>query len=239
MLINSIKAMLSGGQVDFTSILAQIVSVVVVIFLVLPFHELAHAFVALKLGDKTAKWQGRLTFNPLASVDPMGALFLLLFGFGWAKPVPVNPMNFRKPKRDMAITALAGPVSNFIAALVGGIIYCALIAANVFTPMNYSNNVLLQFLALFLNYYVIVNISVAVFNLLPVPPLDGSRIIGAFLTDRALSAYYRYQNIIMPIFFVIIMVGVLDTPLSYARLYTTNAVIFLAQLPFKLFGVQF
>lgn len=233
MLIESIRAMLSGYAVNFTDILAQIISVLIIIFLVLPFHELAHGFVAKKLGDNTAKLEGRLTFNPLASVDPMGALFLLLFGFGWAKPVPVNPRNFKNPKQGMALTALAGPASNFLAALLGAIIYNAMYVARV--PLNLFTN----FLYVFFMYYVMVNISIAVFNLLPVPPLDGSRILGAFLTDRALSAYYRYQNLIMPVFFLIIMVGVLDRPLAFARTHTTNAVFFLAELPFKLFGVQF
>lgn len=115
MLFSVIRSLFSGGSVDFMSILMQIVAVLFVIFCILPLHEFAHGWVAYKLGDNTAKYQGRLTFNPIASVDPLGALFLLLFGFGWAKPVPVNPNNFKNPKRGMAITALAGPVSNLLA----------------------------------------------------------------------------------------------------------------------------
>ena len=95
MLFSVIRSLFSGGSVDFMSILMQIVAVLFVIFCILPLHEFAHGWVAYKLGDNTAKYQGRLTFNPIASVDPLGALFLLLFGFGWAKPVPVNPNNFK------------------------------------------------------------------------------------------------------------------------------------------------
>lgn len=233
MLFDSIRALIRGQNIGLETIFAQVLSVLVIIFLVLPFHELAHAFVAKKLGDNTAKWEGRLTFNPLASVDPMGALFLLLFGFGWARPVPVEPRNFKNPKRGMALTALAGPVSNFLAALVGAIIFFALYALKV--PVNTFTN----FILIFLQYYVMVNISIAVFNLLPVPPLDGSRIVAAFLTDKALYAYYRYQNVIMPVFFVVMMMGVLGKPLAYAQAYASNAVFFLAKLPFQLFGVQF
>ena len=120
MLISALRALLAGQSVSGESILMQIVATLFVIFCILPLHEYAHGWMAEKLGDHTARAAGRLTLNPLASLDPFGALFLLLFGFGWAKPVPVNPWNFKKPKRDMAITALAGPVSNFLAALVGG-----------------------------------------------------------------------------------------------------------------------
>ena len=114
MLINTLLSLLRGYHVDLGTVAAQVISILFVILCILPLHELAHAWVANKLGDPTAKLEGRLTFNPLASVDPMGALALLLFGFGWAKPVPVDSRYFRKPKRDMAITALAGPVSNLL-----------------------------------------------------------------------------------------------------------------------------
>ena len=158
MLFNVLNTLFRGGHVDFLSVLAQIISIVFVILCILPLHEFAHGWVAYKLGDPTAKMAGRLTFNPLASVEPMGALALLLFGFGWAKPVPVNSSYFKKPKRDMAITALAGPVSNLLAALVGAVI---LVTVSVFLPYNW----IVSFLVSFLSYYVIINISLAVFNL--------------------------------------------------------------------------
>ena len=127
MLIDSLRALFSGYPISLESILMQILATLFVIFCILPLHEYAHGWMAERLGDHTARYAGRLTLNPLASLDPIGALFLLLFGFGWAKPVPVDTRNFKKPKRDMALTALAGPVSNLLASLVGAILYYVLV----------------------------------------------------------------------------------------------------------------
>ena len=206
MFFSVIRSLLSGQQVDALGVLAQVISIVFVILCILPLHEFAHGWVANKLGDPTAKLEGRLTFNPLASVDPMGALALILFGFGWAKPVPVDSRYFRNPKRDMAITALAGPVSNLIAALVGA-------------------------------YYVVVNISLAAFNLIPMPPLDGSRIVAAFLSNRTMMTYYRYQNVFVMIMFFLLLSGALSGPLATAQNFFANIIFTLAEAPFKLFGV--
>ena len=115
--------MIRSGNMDIISIIVYIISSLMVIFLVMPLHEWAHGFIANKLGDRTAKLQGRLTLNPLAHIDYLGAAMILLIGFGWAKPVPVDPRYFKKPKRDMALTALAGPVSNLLAAIVSGLIF--------------------------------------------------------------------------------------------------------------------
>ena len=118
-----ILSMIRSGSVDIISAIVYIISSLMVIFLVMPLHEWAHGFVAYRLGDRTAKLQGRLTLNPLAHIDYIGAAMILLIGFGWAKPVPVDPRYFKKPKRDMALTALAGPVSNLLAAIVSGLIF--------------------------------------------------------------------------------------------------------------------
>ena len=229
MLFNVLNTLFRGGHVDFLSVLAQIISIVFVILCILPLHEFAHGWVAYKLGDPTAKMAGRLKFNPLASVEPMGALALLLFGFGWAKPVPVNSSYFKKPKRDMAITALAGPVSNLLAALVGAVI---LVTVSVFLPYNW----IVSFLVSFLSYYVIINISLAVFNLIPMPPLDGSRILGAFLSDRALRTFYRYQNVFVMLMFVLLLTGALSGPLGIVQNFFYRIIITIAKLPFQLFG---
>ena len=119
-------SLLRSQNLDFFQVLMYIFSVLMIIFLVNPLHECAHGFVAYKLGDRTAKNMGRLTLNPLAHLDYMGAVTMLLVGFGWAKPVPINPRNFKNPKVGMSITALAGPVSNFLAAILGGLIYNAI-----------------------------------------------------------------------------------------------------------------
>lgn len=228
MFFDVIRNLISGYPVDMWSVLAQVVSIVFIIICILPLHEYAHGWMANKLGDPTAKWEGRLTFNPLASVDPIGAAALILFGFGWAKPVPVDSRYFKKPKRDMAIVALAGPVSNLIAAFVGAIIVAAMEA---FMPVNGFTS----FLYTVFYYYVVVNISLAVFNLIPVPPLDGSRIVAAFLSDRALNTYYRYQNIFVIVIFALMFTGALSGPLSTAQSFLSRIIFWIARLPFSFF----
>lgn len=229
MLFNVIRSLLAGYSVDVWAVLAQVISVIFVILCILPLHEFAHGWVANKLGDPTAKLEGRLTLNPLASVDPIGALALILFGFGWAKPVPVNSRYFKNPRRDVALTALAGPASNLLAALVGAFLLALI---EVFLPWN----AVVRFLFNVLYYYVVVNISLAVFNLIPMPPLDGSRIVGAFLSSRALYTYYRYQNVFVMVMFLLLFSGALSGPLATAQNFFANIIFRLAEAPFRLFG---
>lgn len=230
MLFNSILTLLRGGNIDPISVVMQILATVVIIFLVLPFHEFAHGWVANKLGDPTARLAGRLTFNPLASVDPMGAVFLLLFGFGWAKPVPVDSRYFKNERSGMALTALAGPVANLIAAYIGSLIFYAVWA---FAP--YSTVV--GYILVFLNYYAFINTVLAVFNLVPIPPLDGSKILASLLSDRARFKFYQYQNILAMVGMIILVSGTLSGPLSAAENAIYDGVSWLASLPFRLFGV--
>jgi Zn-dependent protease len=212
-----------------TYILPQIAAVLVIIFLILPLHEWAHGFVAHKLGDDTAKRQGRLTFNPIASIDPMGALFILLFGFGWAKPVPVNPNNFKNRRVGMALTALAGPFANLVAGLAGALAYVAVIV--------FTKGMAPTWLYYCFNFFVSINISLAVFNLIPLPPLDGSKILGAFLPPKIEQQYYKYERIIMLVVFVLLFSGILSTPLYYVQDLCYDGIMWLAWLPFRLFGV--
>jgi len=232
MLIDSLRALFSGYPISLESILMQILATLFVIFCILPLHEYAHGWMAERLGDHTARYAGRLTLNPLASLDPIGALFLLLFGFGWAKPVPVDTRNFKKPKRDMALTALAGPLSNLLASLVGAILYYVLVlvlaAAGISTPL---------FVQAFFSAYITINVALAVFNLLPIPPLDGSKIVGAFLSNRAMYAYYRYQNIIVLVMFLLLFSGVLSRPLAILENWMLEGILWIAELPFRLFGL--
>lgn len=230
MIFSVIRMILAGQPIDIWAVCAQVLAIVFVILCILPLHEFAHGWVASKLGDPTAKLDGRLTLNPLASVDPVGTVWLFLFGFGWAKPVPVDPRYFKKPKRDMAIVALAGPVSNLLAALAGAVILFAVVA---FVPYNNVTSFILSVLS----YYVTVNVTLAAFNLLPIPPLDGSRILGAFLSDRALAAYYRYQNIFMMVLFVLMFSGAFSGPLYAVESLLTRGVTWVAALPFRLFGL--
>ncbi len=220
------------GRGSFADVVVYIFATLLIIFLVLPFHEWAHAFAASKLGDTSIKYRGRLSLNPLDHIDYLGALFLLLFRFGWAKPVPVDDRRFKNPKVGMAITALAGPLANVVAAILGGLVFCALAT---FVP-----NILLSklglYVLLFLNYYIEINCSLAVFNLLPWPPLDGSKILFAFLPDRLIYKFYQYQQIFFyALMAILLFTNILDAPLNFLFNGFYNLVMKICSLPFKLF----
>ena len=161
--------------------LHTILLMVPAILIALTFHEFAHGYVAYRLGDPTAKMMGRLTLNPLAHLDPIGTLMIFLVRFGWAKPVPVDPRNLRNPKRDMLWIAAAGPLMNMGLALISGLLIRVLWAAGLATPhAGGSGNVL--FTMLYLSLYI--NLALAIFNILPLPPLDGSKILAGILPNR-------------------------------------------------------
>lgn len=201
---------LIGGSLTFESAVIQILVVLFVVFLILPIHEFAHAGAAYALGDKYIKYRGRLTFNPLAHVDPVGALCLLLFGFGWAKPVPIDPRNFKNPKVGMALTALAGPMSNLLCGFIsGGVIVTLLKLA----PQLLFNQVG-RYVLVFLFNFLAVNISLAVFNLIPIAPLDGSKIIAVFFPAKVvdfMNCFGRFSFVIIyPVVILLSSCGVLD-----------------------------
>ena len=223
---------LLNHQLDFTSALIQILAILVIVFLVLPFHEWAHAFTALKLGDTSVKYRGRLTLNPLAHIDPFGALALLLFGFGWAKPVPVDPRNFKKPKLGMGIVALMGPVANIVAAIVGALLYylIAVLAASFM-----SETLVGGYVSLFFQFYISVNVQLAVFNLLPIPPLDGSKLLFVFLPDKYVAWFYRYQMYITIALLALLWTGILTVPLNFLSTNLLKFIFWIAWLPFSIF----
>lgn len=221
---------LFSGQLDFYTAVSEVLAILVIIFLVLPFHEWAHAITASKLGDTSIKYRGRLTLNPMAHIDPFGALALLLFGFGWAKPVPVDASRFKKPKLGMGIVALMGPVANIVAAIVGDLIFHAV---NAFAPTFFSGQGFGYYVYLFLSFYVLINIRLAVFNLLPIPPLDGSKILFIFLPDRAVAWFYRYQQIISIVLIGLLWFGMLTVPLNFLSNYLLKFVDWLTALPFS------
>ena len=173
----------------------------------LPVHEAAHAYVASKFGDNTAKYQGRLTLNPMVHLDPIGTLMLVFFGVGWARPVPINPRNFNNPKAGMAISSLAGPVSNVLLALVLMVVYKAMLVFGLITSsFTYA---FIQILGIMIS----VNVYLSVFNLLPIPPLDGSRLMTYFLPPKYYFGIMQYERYIMIGLLVLLYTGVLDLPL--------------------------
>lgn len=179
----------------------------VAMLIVIPFHESAHALISWKLGDSTAKDMGRLSMNPLRHFDPLGALCMLVGGVGWAKPVSINPYNYKNPKVGMALSAAAGPASNLLLAWVSMILYklCWYSGLGDAVPV----------LTMFLYYMVAMNLSLAVFNLLPVPPFDGSRIALLFLPQRLYFRAMKYERYIMLAVLALVFLGLLDVPLSW------------------------
>ena len=189
------------------SVITNILISVVPALLVITFHELSHGLVALMLGDSTAKDAGRLTLNPIRHIDPMGLLMLVIFRFGWAKPVPVDMRRFKNPKQGMAVTALAGPVSNFLLACVMLFLYGAL--NRVLSNAGSAGIYVLQMI--YLSAYI--SLALGIFNLIPVPPLDGSKVLFAFIPDAMYMKLMRYERYGMLILLALIAVGVLRTPL--------------------------
>lgn len=183
---------------------------IAIILLILPLHEFAHGWMANKCGDDTAKKSGRLTLNPIAHIDPFGAVLLVLTGFGWAKPVPINPRLMRHPRSGVIWTSLAGPVSNLLAALVG------VIGLQIVYPFLYtSDSAVLMAIYYFFSSFASVNIGLAIFNLIPVPPLDGSKVLMNLLPYRGAMWMGMHAQILSIILLFLVLFGALSMPLSY------------------------
>ena len=204
------------GNGDIRTYVISLLLSIPIVLLALSVHETAHGFVADKLGDPTARNYGRLTLNPIKHLDPIGTVCMLLFGFGWARPVPINSRYFRKPRRDMALTAIAGPISNLLMALVFGLLFnlwCFLLSEAIYINSYFALN-MASYFYIFLYYGVSLNVTLAVFNLLPVPPLDGSRVVTAFLPPKAAYSYIKHERIISLVLMVALFVGVLSPVIS-------------------------
>ena len=175
--------------------IVEIVLSALAVLLILTIHEYAHAYAAYKLGDNTAKNLGRLSLNPLKHLDPFGAICMILFHFGWAKPVPINARNFRNPKRDFAITALAGPLSNMIFAFLSA--FLLLLVRNLYSGIGDTDSfaaALVLNLYMFLVIFHQINIGIGLFNLIPIPPLDGSRILNVILPPKYYFGIMKYER---------------------------------------------
>lgn len=191
---------------DLTFFLQELILTIPAILLAITFHELAHGWVADKLGDPTARLAGRLTLNPLAHLDLIGALMFIVAKFGWAKPVPVNPYNLRHPLRDMVWVAAAGPTANFV------------LAALSLVAFRWSMGVDLPFVTVpfreLCRWSYIINLHLAAFNLIPIPPLDGSQILKGFLPRGALLSYERFEPYGFIVLVLFLMSGVSGTVLG-------------------------
>jgi len=206
--------LLSGG--DMRGFIISLLLSLPIALLSLSVHETAHGYVAAKLGDPTAKNLGRLTLNPLKHLDPFGFICMVLCGFGWAKAVPINTRYFKNPRRDMALSAAAGPISNLLLAIVFAVLLKIYFTfAPTFLTLNNNIATLEYIISLFLYLGIQLNITLAVFNLLPMPPLDGSRILYVFLPPKQYFGIMKYERYISIGIMVLLLVGVLDPILDF------------------------
>lgn len=234
-----LRQILFSGDIK-TTVLVLLLEIPV-IMISLSLHELSHGYVAYRCGDGTAKAFGRLTLNPIKHLDVLGTLFMFLFGFGWAKPVPVNTRNLRKPKRDMALVSLAGPVSNLLLGFIFAGVYMAMwrvSAVDAHYGMLFEKGSLVGVVTVVAYLGMILNVGLALFNLIPLPPLDGSNVLISLLPQRLAARYVNVRHYTQYIYLGVVVLS-WAAPKLFNYLFTPfnwlcENISFLFCLPFKL-----
>lgn len=216
---------------DFSSLFQLLERIVPALFCI-TLHEVSHGLCAYLLGDTTAKDRGRLTLNPIRHIDIIGLLMMVVFRVGWAKPVPINMYRFKNPKRGMAVTALAGPLCNLLITIVFLFLYGAL-----YLPLY--NTTAGSFVLEMLMLTAYMSLGLCLFNLIPFPPLDGSKIVFSLLDNRSYGKLMRYEQYFGILFFALFASGVLSAPLSSAIRFAFDKLMVIAQSSFELVGMMF
>ncbi|MDR1410089.1 MAG: site-2 protease family protein [Oscillospiraceae bacterium] len=235
MILELIRTILGSGEFGGDAVLIALVQLIALAFILLcclPFHEFAHAWMANKLGDETPRFAGRLTLNPFAHLDWLGAAMMLLVGIGYAKPVPINPRNMRcGTQKGLALTSLAGPASNILLAFV------ILLISNIIKAFaGNGSNETVDLINYFLGFAARINITLAVFNLLPLPPLDGFNILQIFLPYKAMRFVSQYHAYIRYALLAVLLLGWLSQPIYFLSGMLERGLSWLADLPFALIG---
>lgn len=231
MLSNLISALASGDRATIGITLIVFLFYLLAILLSLSVHESAHGFVAYKCGDPTANNLGRITLNPIKHIDPFGFLCMMIAGFGWAKPVPVNSRNFRMPRRDMALVSIAGPLSNLLLAIIFvAILRITYVPLNEAIVKSYieSNNFMYMLLSCteqFISIMITINVTLAIFNLLPIPPLDGSKLLYMILPPKAYFKIAPYEKYVSLILIILLVTDIITPVISFIANAVTSFLI--------------